>query len=343
MLSFMNHDFTAEIQAWLERPDEEKDYDKGAVYFLQLSNNKIMYRTFATNPKKYAKHIVYQIRKYFSFRIQQLTHEQVEEMERRVALIVAEHGLDREKSAAASIAAISAAAVSAAAVSADAVSVDGIPAESAAAHEGLSPDGASKEAVSGEEVSREEAASGDSSSQEAASGEAASPQGAAPKESPSAEFRRGKRADHDRLPPEIQAKYQENLSLLQQMRELHVQLRRLSTEDSTCPDSERYPFLKELIEKDKRLHRNWEEYDRFVLVDDNGVKHDNVATDEGDVLREQALNALKWVNLAKGRYKKSPSEELKAQIVEKYRMIASPSEKLTDELKSLGVLENETV
>lgn len=75
---------------------------------------------------------------------------------------------------------------------------------------------------------------------------------------------KGKRADHDSLPEEIKALYIENLSLLQRMRELHLQLRSLSTETVSCPDSERYPFLKELIALDKKLHANWEAYDRFV-------------------------------------------------------------------------------
>lgn len=75
---------------------------------------------------------------------------------------------------------------------------------------------------------------------------------------------KGKRADHDSLPDEIKAKYVENLSLLQRMRELHLRLRSLSLENSTCPDSERYPFLKELITLDKKLHANWEAYDRYV-------------------------------------------------------------------------------
>ena len=75
---------------------------------------------------------------------------------------------------------------------------------------------------------------------------------------------KGKRPDHDSLPDEIKAKFVENLSLLQRMRELHLKLRTLSTEDSPCPDSERYPFLKELITLDKKLHANWEAYDRYV-------------------------------------------------------------------------------
>lgn len=75
---------------------------------------------------------------------------------------------------------------------------------------------------------------------------------------------KGKRPDHDTLPDEIKAKYVENLSLLQRMRELHLRLRSLSLENATCPDSERYPFLKELIALDKKLHANWEAYDRYV-------------------------------------------------------------------------------
>ena len=56
----------------------------------------------------------------------------------------------------------------------------------------------------------------------------------------------------------------ENLSILQRMRELHLKLRSLSLETAPCPDSERYPFLKELIELDKKMHANWEEYDHFA-------------------------------------------------------------------------------
>ena len=44
------------------------------------------------------------------------------------------------------------------------------------------------------------------------------------------EFRKGKRADHDQLPEEIQARYIENLDLLRKMRELHLKLRKLDTQ-----------------------------------------------------------------------------------------------------------------
>ena len=80
-----------------------------------------------------------------------------------------------------------------------------------------------------------------------------------------AEFKAGKRPDHDSLPDSIQALYTENLNIVHKMRELHLRLRTLSTESTTCPDSDRYPFLKELITLDKQLRSNWETYDHYVL------------------------------------------------------------------------------
>lgn len=77
----------------------------------------------------------------------------------------------------------------------------------------------------------------------------------------------GKRDDHDSLPEEIAACYVENLDVLRRMREIHLQLRFLSGLGPTkeiCPDSDRYPFLKELIALDNQYHSNWDRYDHFV-------------------------------------------------------------------------------
>ena len=79
------------------------------------------------------------------------------------------------------------------------------------------------------------------------------------------EIRKGKRPDHDSLPEEIQALYVENLNILQRMRNLHAKLELLSTQNVTCPDSERYPFLKEIIKLDKQYHENWNTYDHYVI------------------------------------------------------------------------------
>lgn len=174
----MDHKFTEQIKQWLEKPEDERDYSVGALYLLKLSGNQIMYKNIIAQIDRRHDFVEYQLQKYYNFRVQALTHAQVEEMAAQVETIVAEH-----------------------------ISL---------------------------------AATADEQPQ------------------------KGKRPDHDTLPDEIKAKYVENLSLLQRMRELHLRLRSLSLENATCPDSERYPFLKELISLDKKLHANWEAYDHYV-------------------------------------------------------------------------------
>ena len=174
----MDNKFTELIKQWLETPSNQRDYSVGALYLLKLSGNQIMYRNIVAQLDRRHDFVDYQIQKYYNFRVQALTHAQVEEMQQKVDVIVAEH-----------------------------ISL---------------------------------AANAD-------------------------EHKTGKRDDHDSLPDEIKAKYVENLSILQRMRELHLKLRSLSLDTAPCPDSERYPFLKELIELDKKMHANWEEYDHYVI------------------------------------------------------------------------------
>lgn len=178
----LNHEFTEKIQQWLDTPHEERDYEQGALYLLKLNGNQIMYRNLMANPRGKAEFIEYHLRKHFSFRIKDLTHAQVVEMQKQVDKIEKKHHSFTENN-------------------------------------------------------------------------------------PAKEFKQGKRADHDTLPDEIQALYVENLSIVQRMREVHLRLRTLSTADVPCPDSERYPFLKELIELDTKMHANWEQYDHYTAPD----------------------------------------------------------------------------
>ena len=242
----MNTKFNDKVQAWLNLPEGERDYAEGAMLLLQLTGNQIMYRNLMANPKRNAQFIEYQLKKRLSFRLQQVTHEQVEQMQAQVDKIVVNRNLEVKQ------------------------------------------------------------------------------------EKPVNEFKAGKRADHDELPDEIQALYVENLSIVQKMRELHLKLRSLSLANATCPDSERYPFLKELIALDKRLHSNWEQYDHYTGTDGE----QRLTAD----VREESKKAVRMINLAKGRYAKKPTEELKTQILEMYGKIINPTEKLTKELKELGIL-----
>ena len=112
-----------------------------------------------------------------------------------------------------------------------------------------------------------------------------------PETNPATEFKAGKRADHDSLPDDIRALYVENLDIVHKMRELHLKLRTLSSEKSPCPDSDRYPFLKELISLDKRLHVNWDTYDHFVAQPP--VVPEQSPADEPEPQAEQPQEQLK--------------------------------------------------
>lgn len=176
----MDKTFTDKLQAWLNQSREDRDWDEGALMLLQLTGNKIMYRNLSVNPEGKANFIEGKLQQYLEFRLAELTHEQVKEMQQAVEEIVKEHT------------------------------------------EFKSDDNEAKN------------------------------------------FKAGKRADHDTLPEKIQALYVENLDIVHRMRELHLKLRTMSTTDSTCADSDRYPFLKEFIKLDKKLHDNWNVYDHFV-------------------------------------------------------------------------------
>lgn len=272
----MDIKFTEKVQAWLDTPAEERDYDQGAIFLLQLSNNQIMYRNLSRNTKKNAQFIEYQIRKYMKFRLADLTHAQVTEMQKAVDKIVALRHLDREETP---------------------VNVD------------------DDTDVTGE-----------------VSGTVDAPEST--NVNVSSEFKAGKRADHDSLPIEIQALYVENGNIIHKMRELHMRLRSLSVENATCPDSERYPFLKELIALDKQYHKNWQVYDSWSAVKAAEGAEQKLIEDE----RQAQKNIYRQINLTKGRYKKAPSDKLKEQITALYAQLSSPVESLTAELRELGIL-----
>ncbi len=239
------------LREWLESPSDSRNIEEGATILLKINRNVLMYRNAVRFPHKYASHVEYQLKKYYNKNVQEITHEQVEEMARKV---------DRIESA----------------------------------HLALQED------------------------------------------NPASEFVAGKRADHDTLPLEIQSLYVENKTLVQRMREVHVRLRILTNQPGICPDSDRYPFLKELIELDKQLHENWARYDAY---DTNKAEDEQ----EESILdaREAAKRAMGFINLNKKRYRENPTPELKAKLSEAYAKVINPKEKMTAELKELGIIEND--
>lgn len=216
----MDKNFTEQLQAWLALPREERDWDAGALMLLQLSGNKIMYHNISVNPIGKAEFIEGKLQQYLDFRLAELTHEQVKEMQQQVADIVKQ---------------------------------------------------------------RTEFKSEDNEAKS---------------------FKAGKRADHDTLPDEIKALYVENLDIVHRMRELHLKLRTMSTSDSACADSDRYPFLKEFIKLDKKLHDNWNVYDHFVTNETNAT-NETIATTETDVTTETPVSVAPQTSKKKSSKKSS--------------------------------------
>lgn len=365
----MDNKLTEKIQSWLDTPEDNRDYDLGALYLLQLSNNQIMYRNISRNAKKHAQFIEHQINKYMKFRVATLTHEQVAEMQKKVDMIISLRHLDKEETG--------------------------------------SKEPAKPTVSTNTEVSSLQ--NNPTSTNGVGCDEACG--GADNIQLDNKQFKAGKRLDHDSLPVEIQALYIENGNIIHKMRELHLQLRQLSKENATCPDSERYPFLKELIALDKTYHKNWQIYDSWTPqatttaaqstvnteaapantkaepsnaesssateaastqteaapsnIGANPATSDSapntpepnpaqVTTEQSQSAataqaaapqslntdeRQNQKNIYRQINLTKGRYKKNPSDALKEQLAALYSQLASPTETLTLELKTLHVIE----
>ena len=109
------------------------------------------------------------------------------------------------------------------------------------------------------------------------------------------EFQRGKRADHDQLPPEVQQLYVDNADIMRRMREAHTRLRMINSTNSTCPDSDRYPLAKDIIRLDLQYRDNWNLYDHYV----KGTPLS--ATIRAVDLRTASKNAVKTINLLLGK------------------------------------------
>ena len=147
------------------------------------------------------------------------------------------------------------------------------------------------------------------------------------------DFQRGKRADHDELPENVRRLWEDNAEIMKKMRDCHTHLRLITLENSTCPDSDRYPWAKEIIRLDKQYRENFNLYDHYV-------KGQPLAATEPAVdPRTASKNAAKSFHLAIGRYAKNPSNELAEQIKALYAKIDNPNEKIRSKMSEAGLLD----
>ena len=195
----MDKNLTDKLRQFLETPNEQKDWNAGAILLLQLTNNPIMYRNISLNPKGKADFILGKLQQFLKARCEIENHNEVMTLQSTVNEIVTQRT------------------------------------------EFSNPD-----------------------------------------TNPATDFKAGKRADHDSLPEDIQALYVENLDIVHRMRELHLQLRKLSDSTKTIPDSERKPLLDEFIALDKKLHDNWNTYDHYVANAEKEEQKEEVQEEQSE-------------------------------------------------------------
>lgn len=146
-------------------------------------------------------------------------------------------------------------------------------------------------------------------------------------------FRAGRRDDHDHLPPEVQALYAENADLMRRMRELHLRLRTLTPAEATCPDSDRYPFLRELIRLDKQYHDNWRRYDTYQPAQ---AAREAEQQQEAES-RAERLRLRKRFFMTAGRYRKRPTEPLAHVLRTLAKELGEGDDAVAAALKELGL------
>lgn len=156
---------------------------------------------------------------------------------------------------------------------------------------------------------------------------------------------RGKRADHDQLPDELQALWDESSQLWFKIKELFEQLKGM--EDS--PACDRFEYLKQLDESDKRYRANMQAYDACVIGDPNPeIKEIKKVEDDPATIAKKVNAARKYLSDNKKKLAdlKTTDETkygaLLAKVQERYEYLIGSgntveAEQVT-ELVSLGLI-----
>jgi hypothetical protein len=131
---------------------------------------------------------------------------------------------------------------------------------------------------------------------------------------------KGKRADHDELPVEIQKLWTDNADLYFKIKSLFEQLKTM--EDA--PSCDRYEYLVQLKEADVRYRENLRIYDSYK-------EGDALPTEDADGVAKKISAARKYISSNKGKL-----AELRESDTEKYATLLAKVQERIDLLKELG-------
>lgn len=154
---------------------------------------------------------------------------------------------------------------------------------------------------------------------------------------------RGRRADHDQLPDEIKALWEECALLWFKIKETFEQLKGM--EDA--PACDRYEYLRVLDEADKKYRANMQVYDGYVLGAAVNDAPDVEPVDDPAVITKKVNAARKYLSdnkkkLADLRISKSDKYDvLLSKVQERYDYLISTGNTIDEaqmvELSSLGI------
>lgn len=84
MMKF-DDNLTAQIQAWLAKPEHSKDdLVQGATYVLKLTRNQALFNAIMRRPEKYEDKIVYELKKRLPMRLDHMTRSDVKALEAEI-------------------------------------------------------------------------------------------------------------------------------------------------------------------------------------------------------------------------------------------------------------------
>ena len=165
-------------------------------------------------------------------------------------------------------------------------------------------------------------------------------------ELPEGAVARGRRPDHDDLPAEIQALWNNNIENYHKVRDLHHQLKEMEA----APPCDRYEYLKLLDEADKKYRENLAKYDGFVPGQEPAADaSDNTADDQAPERDNARINAArksisKWKGALVKAYGDGDGEKsteamskITAAIADLRAAGGTLGAKVTAELLQLGV------
>lgn len=155
---------------------------------------------------------------------------------------------------------------------------------------------------------------------------------------------RGIRADHDALPENIRQLFTQNSELYLRMRKLHEALKTMDGAKA-C---DRFPYVKEFLELDDVVVKNWEMYDAYKPENETNADVDKEVTNTTQLIDAKRISAnRKYISdnkekLAKLLAEQSPkAEELREKIQLRVSELLTAGAGISDdqlsELAKLGI------